>query len=117
MKKVVFAVVLLLSASIAYADGQGSSKIIGSWVEVNGRDRIEFKADGTCSGIVKYGYDRALRQITGTYVSDGNTVRITIYNTAPMILKVKTTPTGLNVTYVDGGPVKVDNTTAVFLHK
>jgi hypothetical protein len=112
MTKNVLALTFFL-ASFAFASGPGS-QIVGRWHEVNGIDSIEFKADGTCAGVIIFGTSRAIRPVIGTYVTNGDTIKMTINGTAPMTLKVQVTADNLVVNYVDGGVVKYDHTTAKF---
>ena len=110
----VFAFFLAL-ASLAFADGRGT-QIVGRWTEANGQDQIEFKADGTYTGIMIAGHAQTLRAVTGTYFTSGDSVGFTVGNmgNASMLWKVKITPGDLVVTFQDGGPVKFNGTTAKF---
>ena len=107
--------VALLFAAFASAAGL-ESQIVGKWTETSGKDKIEFKADGTFSGIIAYGEGGTLTAVTGTYfVADETTIGINLTSRAPMTWKVKLpTSDTLIVSYEEGGEAKLDRSIAKF---
>ncbi len=96
-------------ASCAQKPGQA---LAGKWQEVNGRETIEFRKDGTYQGVLIWDLTNQQVAVTGTYGIKGDLVSLQVEappNLTPMIWKVTfSNPKELTITFQQGGALKRD---------
>jgi hypothetical protein len=106
--------VLVFTICLASCGQAGEKALVGTWQELNGNDRVEFRQGSTFSGSMASGADRGQEQLSGTYFLEGDTIGIKLQDGSPMTWKFKLTGDDLVVTYVQGGRVKEDQSITKF---
>ena len=111
-----YALVMLLLLVGLSCGGPKEDTLVGKWADVNGKDRIEFTADGKFRGIMAYGTGAGLTPIEGTYViTGGDMVAVNLSNGISMVWKVKdVSHATVEFIYRQGGSLKIDGSIAKF---
>ncbi len=94
-----------------------NTALVGKWQEVNGRETIEFRQDGTYQGMLVWDMSNQPIAVTGTYSAKGDTVNLNVQspqNLTPMIWKFKLSGPQVTFTFHQGGALKRDGTSLTY---
>lgn len=120
MKKInlLFSCCLLCGLLIASCAKKTEQTLVGKWQEVNGRETLEFRKDGTFQGMLVWDMTNQPISVTGTYGVKGDLVNLNVEaptNLAPMTWQVKlSSPEELTITFQQGGALKRDGTSLTY---
>jgi len=109
-------ILILLSSTLLLATIACQRTILGSWHQVNGKDTISFYSDGSYAASMAWGPKGTTEQLSGTYFILGRTVNMQS-NLSPsdsMQCAFSFDGSEMTLTYLSGGMVKVDGTSARF---
>ena len=108
-------VCVLLIASCAKKTEQ---TLVGKWQEVNGRETLEFRKDGTYQGMLVWDMTNQPISVTGTYGIKGDLMNLTVEtpsNLQSMTWQVKlSSPDELTINFQQGGALKRDGTLMMY---
>ena len=107
-------VIMALTSYVFACNRSPGHQLFGAWTQEGGADAVTFNADGKFSGTMAYGSSGGLRQLTGTYFVNADSMSITLDGDSPMAWKFALSGGELVVTYQQGGAVKMDGSMAKF---
>ncbi len=97
--------------------GDGATSLTGTWTSADGTELITFSEGGRFSGLLTYGPSQQVRDVAGTFRTDGARILFRPDADYPMTWQFERNDQALSVTYVRGGAVKIDGTTGRFTRK
>ncbi len=117
--KILFFCCLSLTFFLISCSSKPGQPLTGKWQEVNGKELIEFLADGTFRGTLIWDLQKTTVQASGHYKVGGDIADLSVdkpENLAPMTLKLTFSSPGdeLTIFFQQGGALKRDGTTSLY---